>query len=139
MIRVTQQQRRNAMAARFQMWPSVPPENVIRNLSNWRADDSNFRPDCNTVACFGGWCAWWPFFREQGVRADAEGMPYIGEGEPDQHGTFVALHLFGHRALFLPRGDHPADPHPWDDDRVTDHKLVTRRLDWLIANSEVDE
>lgn len=144
MIRVSIKQRRNAVEARFKMWPSVPPENVSRGLSTWRTDQTNFRPDCDTVACFGGWCVWWPYFKAQGLHADAEGMPYInrtlGDRDlDDARGTFVAHILFGQRELFFPRGDHPADPHPWDDDRITDHELVTRRLDWLIANSKVEE
>lgn len=142
MIRVSKQQRRNALEARDKMWPSVPSENVVRGLRMWRTDGTNTRPDCDTVACFGGWCVWWPSFRRQGARADADGMPYIKGGN---HGTVVAHILFGQRELFYPRGDHPADPKPrdqleyFDPAHITDHELVRRRLDWLIANSEVVE
>lgn len=130
MIRVTKQQRANAIEARDVMWPSVPPENVIPELASWRRGRRG-RPDCGSVACFGGWCAWWPSFRAQGVRSNAFGAPVF-------RGDFGASStLFGSSDLFVPRGSSSSDVHaPY---RCTDHELVTYRLNWLIENSEVIE
>ena len=58
MIKVTQLQRDNALDALNNMWPSVPPENVVDRLCTWRLDEFGTQPDCGTAACFGGWCAW---------------------------------------------------------------------------------
>ena len=127
MIQVTQQQRDNALDALNNMWPSVPPENVYPGLNAWVRDAG--QPNCGTVACFGGWCAWWPAFRDQGVVASAS------SGAPTILGRHfgVASDLFGNYDLFHPRGEHEADM----GFEGNDHELVTHRLKWLIENSEV--
>lgn len=131
-IEVTQQQRDNALDALHNMWPSVPPENVFPDLGDWRDAESDAKPSCKTVACFGGWCAWWPAFRRQGVRTFASGAPRpIGGG----FSSDVALRLFGSAGLFTRRGMFNADR----GFRGTDHELVTNRLHWLIENSTVVE
>lgn len=130
-IKVTAKQRENAHEA-LRMWATVPPENVYPELSYWRMDRSNAPPECGTVACFGGWCAWWPEFARQGVKVGAFGWPTITRRE----GYGTAGYLFGAEQLFYPRASGCAA------DRVfagTDHELVTHRLNWLIANSEVIE
>ncbi len=128
MIQVTRQQRDNALDALNNMWPSVPPENVAIQLRKWREDDTATMPDCGTVACFGGWCAWWPAFRAQGVVA-------VGPGAPSHFpsGDSVAHVLFGDYRIFYRRYHHESD----SMFKGTDHELVTRRLKWLIKNSEV--
>lgn len=129
----TPQQRANTLDALNVMWPSVPPDNVYRNLDAWRnGPPGNGRdlPTCRTVACFGGWCAHWPAFREQGVLPDVDGAPTMS-GSPwacDAGGT-----LFGCDRMFVYRGLFPSD----NDFRGSDHEIVTRRLQWLLANSEV--
>jgi hypothetical protein len=135
MIRVTKQQRANAIEARDVMWPSVPPENVMPDLGAWRAIKcGRGRPTCGAVACFGGWCAWWPGFRAQGVQADGKGMPTL----PGMSwASNVSKELFGHSEMFMARGSATIDRHaPYE---LTDHELVTHRLNWLIANSKVIE
>lgn len=137
-IRVTRKQRENLLDAMNVMWPSVPEANVYPKLDYWRrivalsdkyqAPDSE--PTCNTVACFGGWCTWWPAFQEQGIKVSPNGAPQTQEGD---NFLLVSRLLFGHDRMFHPRGDHPADG-PF---MGTDHQLVTRRLRWLLRNSEV--
>jgi hypothetical protein len=131
-IQVTPQQRANALEALDVMWPSVPPENVQRRLSIWRDDQANTEPTCNTIACFGGWCAWWPNFRAQGVTTWKDGRPHIdGVEDTDE----VARILFGYEDMFAPAGGARSDGGYYP--KVADHELVTKRLKWLIANSEV--
>lgn len=130
MIYVTQQQRDNAIEARDVMWPSVPPENVSPNLDCYRDDDNGTPPVCNTLACFGGWCAWWPSYQEQSVAAGKYGQPTMaGIAPPDA----ACKCLFGIHGLFDRRGYVGSDR----GFLGTDHELVTHRLNWLIENSEV--
>lgn len=132
MIRVTKQQRANAIEARDVMWPSVPPENVMPELGSWRRGGRG-KPTCGTVACFGGWCAWWPPFREQGIGCNWAGAPTT----QNPHVMAADEQLFGEREMFSIRGYCPADATA--SKSCTDHELVTHRLNWLIANSEVIE
>jgi hypothetical protein len=133
MIRVTKQQRANAIEARDVMWPSVPPENVMPDLGAWRRGGRG-KPTCGAVACFGGWCAWWPSFRAQGVRADGKGMPTL---RGISWGSNVCHELFGHSEMFMARGSATIDgAASW---ALTDHELVMYRLNWLIENSQVIE
>lgn len=126
-IKVTAQQRANALEALNVMWPSVPEENVAHRLVYWRSDgDYSVAPTCGTLACFGGWTEWWPPFREQ-----------LGQDGLATWDTIAGL--FGPASsqeinnLFAPRTGHPADT----GFEGTDHALVSNRLRWLIKNSEV--
>lgn len=127
-IKVTQKQRDNLLEALNVMWPSVPPENVFPALAAFRSGDKfKAKPTCGTVACFGGWCAWWPSFRAQGVRVNPDnvGAPMMGNS---YWAAEVAEKLFGDYGLFMSRLDHESG---------TDHEVVTARLKKLLANSEV--
>lgn len=134
-IKVTSQQRANAIEARDVMWPSVPPENVPRFLEIWRVGYPSAAVDCGTIACFGGWSELWPSFREQ-----------LGLTPSDQELSSMEklVSLYGPPGferddcgdtedLFSRWGGHCAD---WTF-KGTDHQLVTNRLNWLIENSEV--
>lgn len=145
-IRVTPQQRANALEALNVMWPSIRPEQVSHRLYTWReqpgADgtlssddvDLNKPPTCGSVACFGGWLEWWPPFRQQ-----LNANPDSGELEIDHLNDLLGAAgtgMFSERNR--PLGDRfwagcPADV----DFEGTDHELVTNRLKWLIENSEV--
>lgn len=128
-IQVTAQQRANAIEALTVMWPSVPPDNVYPRLRHFGNSDQLLpeRPDCGTVACFGGWCAFWPGFVSQGMEI-RYGLPlFDGEG-----GTGAGSALFG-ASLFRQRDHLDCDT----GFKGTDHALVTRRLNWLIKNSVV--
>ncbi len=127
----TEQQRKNLEEALNVMWPSVPPENVSPSLGEWRHETgmairsaSSSPPSCGTIACFGGWCAWWPYFREQGVSSDGSGMPitsgYLG----------VAEVLFGDARIFAGRGAYVSDALVPVD--TSDHDLVTARLKYAL-------
>ena len=131
-IQVTAQQRANALDARDNMWPSVPEANVMPELASWRrGSDRGVKPNCGTVACFGGWCAWWPAFRAQGVQVDScTGQPYAIGGPTGS----VSLDLFGHYGMFYVSGANADTDYGFQG---TDHELVTHRLNWLIENSEV--
>ncbi|QFZ84557.1 hypothetical protein GFK26_18180 [Variovorax paradoxus] len=130
-IKVTPQQRANALEALNVMWPSVPPENVFPALRDWRGAGEEFAvpPSCGTLACFGGWAEWWPEFRRQAGLAPDTGTMTWGD----------VVELFGpprHSQMdILPamRGGHPAD----EGFTGTDHELVSNRLRWIIQNSEV--
>ncbi|MCY1206584.1 hypothetical protein D9M72_181570 [compost metagenome] len=128
-IKVTPQQRANALEALNVMWPSVPEGNVTSRLNVWRAVESPKKPpSCGTVACFGGWTEWWPSFRQQlGVK---QGHEPSWRKISELFGPWQHSHISD---LFNPRECHDADI----GFSGTDHALVANRLIWLIANSEV--
>lgn len=137
-IFVTPQQRANALFARDVMWPSVPPANVVPKLAGWRYARSK-AVSCQTRACFGGWVAVHPFFREQGVYAGESGEPLMyGVVAPSR----VAERLFGDWRLFsIRRGgflDSFYDQEP-EPEGISDHEIVARRLEHLLANSIVTQ
>lgn len=129
-IQVTRKQRDNALYARDVMWPSIKPENVSRRLMEWR---------CGAAACFGGWVAMYPFFKAQGIFPSCEGAPLLAAKSDRVDGQYF---LFGIDTIFGPRNGI-MDGLVFGDKRVkediTDHQLVTRRLDWLIEKSIVVE
>lgn len=153
-IKVTAQQRANAIEALTVMWPSVPPENVVGNLCAFRYGLDRFgnavhfksKVDCKALACFGGWVVCWPAFMAQGAYADDVGYPHL-RGDKINDGAYgVARHLFGLAELFHPRSSmwkviEEFGPNTvWgfeQDTSVSDHEVVKRRLKWLIKNSEV--
>ena len=49
-IKVTAQQRANAIEARDVMWPSVPAKNVVNRLYPWRLGSAHEAPTCGTAA-----------------------------------------------------------------------------------------
>lgn len=129
-IKVTQQQRDNALDALLRMWPSVPTKNVYPGLLWWRKGEApQNNVTCGTVACFGGWCAVYPKFVAQGVARDWCGTPSYRNGTDCGSVNSAALHLFGDDTLFIWRTDY--------DGPGTDHEVVTRRLQNLIRNSVV--
>ena len=132
LIAQTKQQRYNTLDALHVMWPSVPPENVYPGLEDWRKFEGVTPPDCGTVCCFGGWCAWWPPFNKQGVQADPDGCCYPTT-QDNGNALKASTLLFGNPFMFEPVGCHFADVYF----AGTDHELVTHRLQWLLENSEV--
>lgn len=126
----TPQQRANTLEALNVMWPSVPPKNVYRQLADFREGNRRTAPDCGTVACFGGWCAWWPSFVDQGIKVGCGGKPVIAGFD---WAADASKHLFSYPQMFAGRDGHPADKRFTG----TDHELVTHRLQWLLDNSEV--
>lgn len=135
---ITRRQRANLRSA-LRMWATVPEENVLADLARWRGwpragEPERFeRPDCGTRACFGGWCAWWPEFRAQGVKTDSDGMPIIPHRDAGL--SSVSTHLFGVSWLFFSRtADSLFDRwiiHEFQKlrgRRITDHELVELRL-----------
>lgn len=137
MKKVTALQMTNILDVRV-MWLTVPERNVYPNLSYWR---KHFElggretglataPSCNTIACFGGWCAWWPAFMAQGVRAGLNGSPSI----PRRMDSSPVL--FGHHKMFAPRGCLHKEGGRKNDDK-SDWQIVMDRINWMIANSEV--
>jgi hypothetical protein len=131
-IKVTAQQRANALEALNVMWPSIKPEKVVSDLQMWTAVPE----DCNSPACFGGWVARWPEFQKQGVHAGLlNGEPILRVRGRTMYANEVAGVLFGERSLFDVRRGFPYLIEA--DRRVSSHQIVTRRLQWLIENSEV--
>jgi hypothetical protein len=125
----TPQQRANTLEALNVMWPSVPPANVYKALLDWRGGtEPTFEPPtCGSVACFGGWCEWWPPFRKQLRLEPNHGGMGWREGRALFHDIGTGFEIFD------VRGGHPAD----FEFKGTDHELVTHRLQWLLDNSEV--
>lgn len=111
-------------------WESIPPENVYYRLAEWCDERAVDEPTCNTVACFGGWVALMPEFKEYGVRVGGVGEPLM----PGVDGGVrsVAARLFGSYAMFNARDAHPSD----EGFIGTDHELVTNRIKHAIARLE---
>ncbi len=109
----TPQQIENIREA-IKMWETVPPENVAPRLGFWRDGFGDPHagqkkpPTCGTVACFGGWLAWWPAFRAQGVEAWDGGAPYLTwASQPWAY--MVSRELFGDDDMFDSRDLHKMD------------------------------
>jgi hypothetical protein len=108
------------------------------NLNDWRQETDNEdigpgeeapvnlqmdEPTCGTIACFGGWCAWEPAFRELGVQAGLDGVPRL----PRLPGAWcsaweVAEYLFGDEALFNSATYDEEDAHE------NHHEIVLARI-----------
>ena len=144
MIEVTQLQRDNILSAKA-MWLKIPAKNVVPDLCTWRAlsEKNKFKaPDCDTVACFGGWCAWNPEFIAQGIQTSAGGAPFFNDQKHLQQGEEVCYRLFGDVALFAARSTNPVDKSTARRNAkaykaMSDWQLVMNRIDHLIANSIV--
>ncbi len=128
-IQQTPQQRANTLDALHNMWPSVPERNVSPGLKEYRHGEiKNTNPDCDTIACFSGWCALWPPFVAQGIAPTVIGSAYhVASGGDGM------LFLFGFSGLLLRRSSITIDA----GFTGTDHACVTNRLKWLLENSEV--
>jgi hypothetical protein len=129
MIKVTQQQKLNQLSAK-EMWLTVPTENVSWNLGDWREDNhfnyKNSPPSCGTIACFGGWCAWWPYFRAQGVGSNNRGVPDNGTSL-SVPGDLFGCGFLGETAFY---SRHPSE-------KGTDWQVVMTRINRMLKNSEV--
>ena len=133
-ITITKRQRKNLIEAK-RMWLTVPEKNVVRGLSLWRSlydKNRHLAPDCKTIACFGGWCAWWPAFRKQGIIASRTGGPVFAFGKKSKGVSEV---LFGGESLFSSRMNHSVDDELTEED--SDWRIVMNRIDWFIENSVV--
>jgi len=118
----------------IKMWETVPPENVAPGLRFWRHDgalrDSHKEaPNCGTVACFGGWCAWWPAFLAHGIEAWAGGIPRLGP----LTSVATSLELFGKADMFNARDFNSMDRGM--PARATDHAIVMNRLKKLLKRA----
>ena len=138
MIKVTQLQRDNAISAK-EMWLTVPEANVSPGLSDWSnryAGDEV--PDCGTQACFGGWCAWWPAFQAQGLKASGLGSPIFEDDGHSKTSCDVSKTLFGHSYMFVTKSH---DYLVYKDRAVfknaTDWQIVMNRIEHLIESSIV--
>ena len=134
MIKVSKLQRSNILSAK-KMWNSVPEANVMPYLLNWRSfsdEHKNLSPTCNTIACFGGWCAYWPKFQAQGLYGGNGGGP-VFYGNDSMYET--SAHLFGCSNMFVSRGFNNSDM--GSDPATSDWQVVMDRIDHLIQNSTV--
>lgn len=121
------------------MWATIPVANV--NLGTWRKSEpaapgpEQGAPGCGTIACLGGWCAWWPEFMAQGVAATRGGSPHFPADKRSTHAD-VAEELFGARYMFDTRSPEEyeesdfqgADGKPIDDYDVVSYRLQTRYM-----------
>ena len=156
-LEVTVLQRANILSAK-EMWLKIPKAKV--KLSQWRSDRKTEReaPTCKTIACFGGWCAYWPVFQAQGLKATNFGAPMFEGGRTYTDYLNVAKILFGAPKIFSIRGYHEADEgfganeeleyeYESDDEyeyrnsisdaRTSDWDVVMKRIEYTIANSVV--
>ncbi len=131
---ITKQQIENIKEA-IEMWKTVPSKNVSQGLNDWRYEynkkDLMVPATCNTVACFGGWCAHWPKFQAQGVGLTKTGAPTMDHGT--QTACTVAERLFGDYTLFDVRGYHRFDIRSGFQ---SDHDVVMSRLTSLLKEAE---
>ncbi len=101
-------------------WKTVPEANV--DLNYWR-DNGTPPYTCNTICCFGGWCAVQPKLVAQGLYPEWGGAPrLVGRNDLDSSG--VAQELFGDYQMFASSGCHRHDK----DRGETDHEAVTHRI-----------
>ena len=134
MIEITHKQFKNLDEAKA-MWSTIPERNVAERLSEWRnirTDKPSKAPTCKTIACFGGWCAYWPAFQEQGIHGSSVGSP-----TKVIQGTYlkvpeVSLMLFGVENMFVVRGYHPQDKIALP--ATSDWQIVMNRIDWMLEN-----
>lgn len=131
-IKVTQLQRNNALEALYIMMPTIPPEDIAPNLVYWRKKSFIGGVGCGTPACFGGFCAVYPLFYEQGVREYINGMPT--DTRQIKQGDDIAEMLFGCDSMFNLRGYCGFD---YISVKQSDHALICNRLEQLIKESVV--
>ena len=138
--RITERQYDNLLEAK-KMWDSVPEKNVMPALADWRSDRMKSKaPDCNTLACFGGWCAWWPAFQGQGVSVTSSGAPMIAcSRDLIEQGAQLSKRLFGNENMFNVRNDHRQDQitsqFMHNPPRASDWQIVMNRIDLALKNS----
>lgn len=114
---MTPEQRKNVRIF-LERWATIPPENVYPELNDWQKGRVRQKPTCGTIACAGGWMALMPEFQAMGIRPDPHsGAPTVA------FGWFDATDFFGGHGLFSTR---------LDDERGTDHEVVTRRFKRLL-------
>ena len=137
MITITQLQRDNLLEAK-KMWLTVPEANVSYRLSAWRiSPDKNSAPDCNTISCFGGWCAWYPAFRDQGLKASIVGGPEFATRTSDVIASYDASYrLFGLYEMFVSRGAvRNRGIFCSETEAGSDWQIVMNRIDSALANT----
>lgn len=99
----------------------VTPDQVVKELNEWT---------CETQACFGGWLATWPEFRDMGVFASYVGSPIMVAGSELLDPSLVSNRLFGDRNMFKVRGLGPAGG---DEEKAPSaHAAVVLRLETQI-------
>jgi hypothetical protein len=123
-VKKTPQQIQNLKDA-LVWWKTVPEKSV--DLSSW-VDDGTPPYTCNTIACFGGWCAVQPKLVAQGVYPDDEGCPRTDD---ECWPSAVAKTLFGDSRIFAMRCGHLADPC-----KGSDHTAVTARIKAALKDQE---
>lgn len=137
---VTQQQRDNALEALHIMMPSILEEDVVTNLEHWNGGDLAKGIGCGTLACFGGFCASYLPFIEQGVCVESRGMPTMSTGVSSREvsSRVVSNILFGDTSMFNCRYNSYLD---FDASgkifKGTDHELICHRLRKLIKTSKI--
>ena len=140
MYYITKLHHQNLLEAK-KMWLTIPPENVMPRLQDWRGDDNRLAPpDCNTVACFGGWCAWHPAFQAQGVVVHKSGAPVFYDGV--EYDPRIGYHLFGDLDLFIVRGEHLSEKVSKNEDPLeyfatSDWQVVMNRINYVLATCVV--
>jgi hypothetical protein len=113
-----EQQLQNCLLATV-LWDTVTPRQVY--LDDWRRENCGAK-SCGMKACFGGWLATWPEFRDQGVRAHRDGFPMLVDENGEEtgiNGFGVAQYLFGDANLFDGRNF---------GGRASQHQQVRERL-----------
>jgi len=129
-MKKTEQQIKNLKDA-LVWWQTVPERNV--DLATWR-DESTPPYTCNTICCFGGWCAVQPLLVAQGVQVDdVDGSINIPSLSENGYSTVsnVALELFGDKQMFYVRGKHRHDKR-----KGSDHAAVTHRIKMALKERD---
>jgi hypothetical protein len=116
------------------MWKTIPDKNIYPGLAKWTQQKSK-NPNCNTIACFGGWCAYMPEFKKLGLYFDVVGFPSIdlicktSKKPYSIWGSSLSYFLFGSFSMFDSREDNL-------DKFVSDYETVKLRLESQIYELE---
>jgi hypothetical protein len=118
----------------LKMWKTIPDKNIYPGLKQWAIKKST-NPDCNTIACFGGWCVYMPKFKELGLYFDSHGYPTINllcKFSKKPYTVWcnsLSYFLFGSISMFDSREDNL-------DKSVSDYEIVKLRLESQICELE---
>lgn len=117
----------NILIARA-MLDDIPDSKLIRGLCTWNNSEMMQDPNhCGAAACFGGWVALHPYFREAyGIRA-SRGTDDTFHGQPRTRYTTdtnrISERLFGIADAFFPNHQHTLSGKKRSDRAVIKQRL----------------
>lgn len=123
----TEEKLKNILIARA-MLDDLPNNAIVDGLCDWNTGVAvGESPNhCGAAACFGGWVALHPYFREQyGIRS-ARGDGMANYGQPRTRHEIdtdkISMELFGVSDAFY------SNETRWSSTRLSDRQLIKKRL-----------